>query len=181
MRTTLLACTALALVFATPAGAQTLPGARRMAVIVGSNAAPPGRRALRYAADDARSVGAALIDVAGFAPDDVDVLVEPNPSTVLATLRRRMQQLSAILGAQRFLAEIEPADVMREGLGMAEAFRGDVLVWVRLEGERVARCHLRDPSWFQWPLLEAVIEGNIVADFPLCNKSFNCSYSGHDL
>jgi Ni,Fe-hydrogenase III large subunit len=46
---------------------------------------------------------------------------------------------------------------------------------------RVERCHLRDPSWFQWPLLEAAIEGNIVADFPLCNKSFNCSYSGHDL
>jgi Ni,Fe-hydrogenase III large subunit len=68
-----------------------------------------------------------------------------------------------------------------EGLGLAEAFRGDVLVWVRLDGDRVARCHLRDPSWFQWPLLEAVIEGNIVADFPLCNKSFNCSYSGHDL
>jgi Ni,Fe-hydrogenase III large subunit len=78
-------------------------------------------------------------------------------------------------------AEIKPADAVQEGLGMAEAFRGDVLVWVRLEGGRVARCHLRDPSWFQWPLLEAVIEGNIVADFPLCNKSFNCSYSGHDL
>jgi Ni,Fe-hydrogenase III large subunit len=45
----------------------------------------------------------------------------------------------------------------------------------------VERCHLRDPSWFQWPLLEAAIENNIVADFPLCNKSFNCSYSGHDL
>jgi hypothetical protein len=30
-------------------------------------------------------------------------------------------------------------------------------------------------------LLEAAIEGNIIADFPLCNKSFNCSYSGHDL
>jgi len=70
---------------------------------------------------------------------------------------------------------------LREGLGLAEGFRGDVLVWLRLDGDRVARCHLRDPSWFQWPLLEAVIEGNIVADFPLCNKSFNCSYSGHDL
>jgi len=68
-----------------------------------------------------------------------------------------------------------------EGLGVAEAFRGDVLVWVSLEGDRVVRCHLRDPSWFQWPLLEAVTENNIVADFPLCNKSFNCSYSGHDL
>ena len=46
---------------------------------------------------------------------------------------------------------------------------------------RIARCHARDASQFQWPLLEAAIEGNIVADFPLCNKSFNCSYSGHDL
>jgi Ni,Fe-hydrogenase III large subunit/Ni,Fe-hydrogenase III component G len=68
-----------------------------------------------------------------------------------------------------------------EGLGLAEGFRGDVLAWVRLKGLRVARCHLRDPSWFQWPLLEIAVEGNIVADFPLCNKSFNCSYSGHDL
>jgi Ni,Fe-hydrogenase III large subunit len=69
----------------------------------------------------------------------------------------------------------------REGMAMVEGFRGDVLVWLRLRNGRVERCHLRDPSWFQWPLLEAVIENNIVADFPLCNKSFNCSYSGHDL
>jgi Ni,Fe-hydrogenase III large subunit len=69
-----------------------------------------------------------------------------------------------------------------EGLALVEGFRGDVLAWVRLGPDgAVARCHLRDPSWFQWPLLEAAIEGNIVADFPLCNKSFNCSYSGHDL
>lgn len=67
------------------------------------------------------------------------------------------------------------------GLALAEGFRGDVFVWVRIESGRVARCHPRDPSWFQWPLLEAAIEGNIVADFPLCNKSFNCSYSGQDL
>jgi len=69
-----------------------------------------------------------------------------------------------------------------EGLALVEGFRGDVLCWLRLDDAgRVARCHLRDPSWFQWPLLEAAIEGNIVADFPLCNKSFNCSYSGVDL
>jgi Ni,Fe-hydrogenase III large subunit len=69
-----------------------------------------------------------------------------------------------------------------EGLALVEGFRGDILVWMRLGSDgTIARCHLRDPSWFQWPLLEAVIEGNIVADFPLCNKSFNCSYSGHDL
>ncbi|MGE0022706.1 MAG: NADH-quinone oxidoreductase subunit C [Hyphomicrobium sp.] len=69
----------------------------------------------------------------------------------------------------------------QEGAALVEGFRGDIFVWVRLDGGTVARCHLRDPSWFQWPLLEAVIESNIVADFPLCNKSFNCSYAGHDL
>lgn len=68
-----------------------------------------------------------------------------------------------------------------EAMTMTEAFRGDVLVWTRVHEGRIDRCHVRDPSWFQWPLLEVVIEGNIVADFPLCNKSFNCSYSGHDL
>ncbi|HQT77420.1 MAG: hydrogenase expression protein HypE [Rhodospirillales bacterium 20-64-7] len=74
-----------------------------------------------------------------------------------------------------------PGQGVMEGLAVAEAFRGDVLVWLRLAGGVVERCHLRDASWFQWPLLEAAAEGNIVADFPLCNKSFNCSYSGHDL
>lgn len=69
-----------------------------------------------------------------------------------------------------------------EGIGIVEGFRGEIVVWLRLsEAGKVVRCHPHDPSWFQWPLLEAAIEGNIVADFPLCNKSFNCSYSGHDL
>jgi Ni,Fe-hydrogenase III large subunit len=77
------------------------------------------------------------------------------------------------------------ADVPRvpgEGMALVESFRGEIMTWVRLgDGGTVLRCHPRDPSWFQWPLLEAAVGGNIVADFPLCNKSFNCSYSGHDL
>jgi Ni,Fe-hydrogenase III large subunit len=77
---------------------------------------------------------------------------------------------------------VPQASAPREGIAVVEAFRGDLLVWLRLAADgRVARCHVRDASWFQWPLLEAAIENNIVADFPLCNKSFNCSYSGHDL
>jgi Ni,Fe-hydrogenase III large subunit len=92
-----------------------------------------------------------------------------------------IEQILNTLPAGAIRTELSLAGGTREGLGLAEAFRGDVLAWVRLEGNRIGRCHLRDPSWFQWPLLEVVIEGNIVADFPLCNKSFNCSYSGHDL
>jgi Ni,Fe-hydrogenase III large subunit len=77
-------------------------------------------------------------------------------------------------------AEVPVVDAPREGVAVVEAFRGDVFVWLRLAAGRVERAHVRDASVFQWPLLEAAIEGNIVADFPLCNKSFNCSYSGHD-
>jgi len=92
-----------------------------------------------------------------------------------------IEQILARMPEGPVTAEIPGVGEAREGLALVEAFRGDVLVWLRMHEGKIARCHLRDPSWFQWPLLEVAIEGNIVADFPLCNKSFNCSYSGHDL
>jgi Ni,Fe-hydrogenase III large subunit len=82
---------------------------------------------------------------------------------------------------------IAPAPMHRvgrptEGSGLAEGFRGDVLVWLRLDGDgasSAAICAIR--RGFNGRCSKSAIEGNIVADFPLCNKSFNCSYSGHDL
>ncbi len=92
-----------------------------------------------------------------------------------------IEQILAKLPKGSLLVEL-PACGACEGMALVEGFRGDILVWLSIGADaRIARCHLRDPSWFQWPLLEAAIEGNIVADFPLCNKSFNCSYSGQDL
>ena len=93
-----------------------------------------------------------------------------------------IDQILKRLPAGKIHTAIESKGKACEGLGLTEAFRGDVLIWLRLDAQgRVARCHLRDASWFQWPLLETAVQDNIVADFPLCNKSFNCSYSGHDL
>ncbi|MBW4049811.1 MAG: hydrogenase expression protein HypE [Proteobacteria bacterium] len=76
-----------------------------------------------------------------------------------------------------------PPDISkpRAASAVVEGFRGDIFAHVRVAGGRVEDVFLRDPSWFLWPALEAAIEGNIVADFPLCNKSFNCAYSGVDL
>ena len=92
-----------------------------------------------------------------------------------------IEQILAGLPQGGLLATLPTAGAC-EGMALVEGFRGDILAWLRIGADgRIAHCHLRDPSWFQWPLLEAAIEGNIVADFPLCNKSFNCSYSGHDL
>lgn len=69
-----------------------------------------------------------------------------------------------------------------EGLGLVEGWRGEIATYVRFDGTgRIARFFPRDPSVFNWPALEKLILGNIVPDFPLCNKSVNGSYSGHDL
>ncbi len=92
-----------------------------------------------------------------------------------------IRQLLAKLEAGPVLAP-PPPFAPGTAAALVEAFRGDLFLSVRLEEEgRIAHLHARDASWFQWPLLETSIKGNIVADFPLCNKSFNCSYSGHDL
>lgn len=130
----------------------------------------------------------------GYAPYDgldfeVPVLTEGD---VHARLWVRVLEIEqSLLLIEQILARLPEGPVMAPlpagpagaaGFALIEGFRGDVFVWLRLgEAGTIERCHLRDPSWFQWPLLEAVIENNIIADFPLCNKSFNCSYSGVDL
>lgn len=69
-----------------------------------------------------------------------------------------------------------------EGIALVEGFRGECMAWMRLDGAGgIEACMQRDPSWLHWPLLEAAVIGNIVADFPLINKSINGSYSGVDL
>jgi Ni,Fe-hydrogenase III large subunit len=68
------------------------------------------------------------------------------------------------------------------GIGLIEGWRGPVLVALEAgEAGKILRCHPHEPSWQNWPVLEHAIIDNIVPDFPLINKSFNLSYSGHDL
>ena len=73
-----------------------------------------------------------------------------------------------------------PAD--RLAIGYIEGWRGPVLVALESGANgTIRRCHPHDPSWSNWPVIEHAVIGNIVPDFPLINKSFNLSYSGHDL
>ena len=134
------------------------------------------RKAFAYA-----PYGRLAFSVPVFEEGDVNARIWVRVREVEASLSL-IEQLLGSLPEGPLDARVAPVNEPREGIAIVEGFRGDVLVWLRLGADGdVERCHLRDPSWFQWPLLEAAVEGNIVADFPLCNKSFNCSYSGHDL
>ena len=80
--------------------------------------------------------------------------------------------------------EIKAAGREKAGaaLGCVEAWRGPVLVWTRLSaGGKIERCKIVDPSFHNWDGLSFAVLGNIIPDFPLCNKSFDLSYSGNDL
>ena len=68
-----------------------------------------------------------------------------------------------------------------EGIGWAEGFRGDIWHWLRLDGGQIGSVFPRDPSWLQWPLLEAAMRDAEVTDLPLIAASFNASVSGVDL
>jgi Ni,Fe-hydrogenase III large subunit len=121
------------------------------------------------------------LEVPVYRDGDVDARVRIRIAEVESSLRM-LQHLLDALPLGPIVTPVSAPTATVESTAMVESFRGDVLVYLRLNTSlRIERCHLRDSSWFQWPLLEAAIEGNIVADFPLCNKSFNCSYSGHDL
>jgi Ni,Fe-hydrogenase III large subunit/Ni,Fe-hydrogenase III component G len=73
---------------------------------------------------------------------------------------------------------IEPG---RCALSAVEGWRGEIIHWVRTgPGNRLERCKVKDPSVNNWPALVEAVEGNIIADFPVINKSFNLSYSGTD-
>lgn len=111
---------------------------------------------------------------------------------VAARVRVRMAELKASLRLMNRLLDSLPAGAIAEplaapdagavGLGIVEGWRGEILTFVRFgPAGRIARFFPRDPSWMTWPALERLILGNIVPDFPVCNKSVNGSYSGQDL
>ena len=110
---------------------------------------------------------------------------------VAARLQVRMAEIGASVALlDALLDDLPPGPVqapwpqgmVAEGLGVVEGFRGEIITHVRLDDQgHVVRFFPRDPSWFAWPALEILVGGNIVADFPVCNKSVNASYSGCDL
>ena len=108
---------------------------------------------------------------------------------VLARARIRIDETAISMGLiNEALKELPAGSVLAtvplsgtaEALSAVEPLRDELLYWVRIRGGKIARCHIKSPSFQNWPALPLAMPGNIIADFPLINKSFNLSYSGCD-
>jgi Ni,Fe-hydrogenase III large subunit/Ni,Fe-hydrogenase III component G len=70
----------------------------------------------------------------------------------------------------------------QSAFGITESPRGENVHWIKTgEDGTISRYKIRTPSFCNWPVLCYAVQGNIVPDFPLINKSFNLSYAGNDL
>ncbi len=67
-------------------------------------------------------------------------------------------------------------------VSLVEGWRGEICHVIRTGADgRFARYKVVDPSFHNWMGLQLAVRGQQISDFPLCNKSFNLSYCGHDL
>jgi Ni,Fe-hydrogenase III large subunit/Ni,Fe-hydrogenase III component G len=66
--------------------------------------------------------------------------------------------------------------------GIVEAFRGELIHLVFTDSDgKIRRYAIKDPSFNNFTTVSIAIRNNLIADFPLCNKSLSLSYSGNDL
>ncbi len=67
-------------------------------------------------------------------------------------------------------------------LSLVEGWRGEIChIALTDHAGRFAHYKVVDPSFHNWSGLAMALRGQQISDFPLCNKSFNLSYCGHDL
>lgn len=74
---------------------------------------------------------------------------------------------------------LEPGSVV---VALVEGFRGETVHAIITDAAGgIARYKVVDPSFHNWFGLALAMRGQAISDFPLCNKSFDLSYAGHDL
>jgi Ni,Fe-hydrogenase III large subunit/Ni,Fe-hydrogenase III component G len=113
------------------------------------------------------------------------------PGDALCRLKVRLLEFRQSAGLiENFLSRLLPGELgsspagLKEdfALGAIEGWRGPVLYWLKLDShQNIERCKIVDPSFHNWEGLSFAVQGEIIPDFPLCNKSFDLSYSGNDL
>lgn len=114
---------------------------------------------------------------------------------VMARLKLRMEEISQSAGyVEELLKSMDVSagapkpcydrSLASESLSfsLVEGWRGEIChVAVTDAASRIAHYKIKDPSQHNWMALALSVRGQGISDFPICNKSFNLSYCGHDL
>ncbi len=94
---------------------------------------------------------------------------------------------------EQLLAAYTPSDVARPdyeaalapealSFSLVEGWRGEIChVAITNNNGEITTYKVKDPSLHNWMALAIAVRGEGISDFPICNKSFNLSYCGHDL
>jgi len=104
--------------------------------------------------------------------------------------RREVEQSMKYI--RQLLAEIPEVPLKSEALktpqpnsfclSLVEGWRGEIChCSLTDENGDLMVYKIKDPSFHNWMALALAVRNNEISDFPICNKSFNLSYSGHDL
>ncbi|HBO43708.1 MAG TPA: hydrogenase [Planctomycetaceae bacterium] len=103
-------------------------------------------------------------------------------SEVKRSLAFIREQLDALPGGRVIAPSAGPLAANRAAVTLIEGWRGEICHVALTDGDgRFASYKVVDPSFHNWFGLAMALRNQEISDFPLCNKSFNLSYCGHDL
>jgi len=129
----------------------------------------------------------------GLYPDYAPAIAVEQGGDILSRTRVRIQEIWTSLDIiERVLSDIPPGEALVElpdalpadatSVAVVEAFRGELIhLIVTDQAGAIRRYAIKDPSFNNWTAISIAIRNNLIADFPLCNKSLSLSYSGNDL
>jgi Ni,Fe-hydrogenase III large subunit/Ni,Fe-hydrogenase III component G len=113
---------------------------------------------------------------------DVLARVQVRADEVITSLLLIASLLDSLPSSPEKMETGEKLPSNKIGIGIVEAWRGELIHWITTDYEgKIQRYVIKDPSLNNWTGLAIAVRGNLVGDFPLCNKSFSLSYSGNDL
>ena len=111
---------------------------------------------------------------------DVEARIKVRIAEVAESLKIVRQAINALRydNSKELLVDLGTLRTLEGSWGISESARGDNVHWLMLDEEgRIDRLFVRSASYPNWPALTIAVQGDIIPDFPLINKSFELCYA----
>ena len=144
-----------------------------------------GARASGLTRDSRKDMGYGIYDEFDFnvvteTSGDVEARIKVRIAEVKESLKIIRQTITALRydATQDIKVDLGKLRTLEGSWGISESARGDNVHWLMLDEEgRIDRLFVRSASYPNWPALTIAVQGDIIPDFPLINKSFELCYA----